>query len=333
MKVLLVNEFYNTLVQNLIYYFAKLLGSNFSWTGKDRYRKDFLPFKDLEQKSYIREPQALDLLNHGKYDVVIFSDGTKCLYLTNESNTKRIIIDALDVDFIPKLYLKYSDIYFKCQLPKNEIVVKNLQDKDYNIQRYSSYQELNKVYPLSLTTSYKIGDTTISDPFKNCDVFFNGSGWPQDRLNFIDMIKSCPEINFFGGLFNRNDLNFNCVIPDSLVCKKMNYADHQYAIQSSKICLNIRGNGCNCFRQFEIMHLGSFLLTQSHHCFWGYKEPVDGEHLVVFNDETLVDTIKYYLQNSEERKRIAHNGKKFFEQHYHPQILAQYIINTIDDCL
>ncbi len=337
MKVLALNEWYNPVLQNLIYYFASFLGPNdFNWTGKRYYNKYFLPIHELEESSHLDPPAALTNLQNGHYDYVIYSDQTTYLYLSNhliKKGTKRVMIDAYDWNIIPRWILENSEIYFKAQLKKDSNwIVKN--KKDLKPKEINEGVKKN-IFPFSLTPSFKVLNSSFSEKrntVKNFDVFFSGSAWPQKRISLVSKIKSHPEINFFGGLYNRSDLKFNNVIPDSLRFSNMSHENFMMALSSSKINLNIEGNGKNCFRQFEILNLGEFLLTQEYENFFGIKEPVNKKHCVFFKEDgsDLIELIKYYLEHEDEREEIAKNGKKFFEENCHPRALVKYMLDIMD---
>jgi hypothetical protein len=322
MRLLLVNEWYNPVLQNLIHFFATTLGENFSWTGKRWYRKDFLPFTPEEQKSLLPEPEALTQLQNSEFSHVIFSDGSTLLYLSSKLKAKRILIDSLDYASVPRYYYENADFYFKAQYPKTPITVKNSGEKEGF--------EAEGAHRFSLTPSYKTLAVKNAHSFsQNTDVFFNGSAWPQDRIKLTSAVKAQKELKFSGGLYNREDLPFNNVFPKELFCPRLGLKDYLKQILGSKICLNFKGNGDNCFRQFEILHLGGFLLTQkteSHFCH------VDTPGIVYFDGERdLVEKIRYYLGHDEERAQMALNGRKFFEEYLSPQKLTEYILEVVQN--
>ena len=322
MRLLLVNEWYNPVFQNLIHFFAAALGDNFSWTGKRWYRKDFLPFSPEEQKTLRPEPEALSDLQKGKYSHVIFSDGTTLLYLSSQLKAKRVVVDSLDYASIPRFYYENADFYFKAQYPKDgKILVKNTGEDGY---------EASGIHRFSLTPSYKVLNLKTAPSFdRPIDVFFNGSAWPQDRIQLVSKIKSRKSIKFSGGLYNRADLPFNNVVPKELHCGQLGLQKYLASVLGSKVCLNLRGNGENCYRQFEVLHLGSLLLTQetnNHFCHVEAPKDCFGTF-----DGNILEKAQYYLDHEEERVRIAENGRKFFEEHLHPRKLVQYILETIED--
>jgi hypothetical protein len=339
MKLLLVNEYHNIVTQSLIYYLSELLGpENFNWTGKKNYRLDFLPLKSIEQKSLRSEPKALTDLQSGKYDFVIFSEGTTHLFTSSHLpliGTKRVVLDCNDSSFLPRFYWENSEIYFKAQMSKYDIYIRNSSDEPENFYKLDDEFRGNKIFPFSLVPSFKVSNfptTGRNTGQKNYDVYFCGSAWPRSRVKMINMIKSHPEINFFGGLFNRDDLNFNCVFPDNLRFNKISTEDNIYATYSSKISINMEGNGKNCFRQFEILYLNCPLLTQKHDHYWGIKDPVDKKHCIFFEEDgsDLINKIRYYLNNEEELSEISENGHEFFNQYYHPKALSEYLISILE---
>ncbi len=333
MKILLINEWYSPSLQNLIYYFTAALGpAKFNWTGKRWYRKDFLPLHELEESSLISEPIALTKLQNQEYDFVIFSDSSTYVFLSSHFiKTKKIFLDFTDSSVIPMLYWSNADIYFKTQLLKEKTIIydNSFDNNQIEIEDY----ENNNLYPLCLMTSYK-SQTNIQSYLldKIHDVFFVGSAWPTDRTNIMSIIKSNKEINFYGGLYNRKDLEFNNIIPDILKSRQLDTFTHKRKIIDSKICLNIRGNGCNCFRQFEILNLGSLLLTQENNCFFAHKEPLDRKHCVYFRQDgsNIIDLILYYIKNPNEIIEISKQGQQFYNDNFHPNAVTQYILQIIE---
>lgn len=58
----------------------------------------------------------------------------------------------------------------------------------------------------------------------------------------------------------------------------------------------------------------------------------DGEHLIYYNARdysTLIDKVKYYLDNSEEREKIAKQGYDFAMKHHTPKSRIDYILKEI----
>jgi hypothetical protein len=169
----------------------------------------------------------------------------------------------------------------------------------------------------------------------NFDIYFAGSAWPQKRVQLISALKSYGNINFFGGLYNRDDLEFNCVIPDAIRFKKISQDDHIHSMNTSKICLNIEGNGKNCFRQFEAMFLGRCLLTQKHDNCWGHIDPIDNNHCMLFDDNNidLINKVNLLLNSDNLIKEISEKGQEFYNSNYHPKELSKHLVNILSNYL
>lgn len=82
---------------------------------------------------------------------------------------------------------------------------------------------------------------------------------------------------------------------------------HSEIVSKSKINLNFCSNRGASDRIYKVLAAGGFLLSDD----WDGREELfqDREHLVIFSNlEDLEEKIKFYLDNSFERKRIAQNG-------------------------
>ncbi|MFW5794542.1 MAG: glycosyltransferase family protein [Bacillota bacterium] len=328
MKILLINEWYNPVVQNMISYFTQKIGSDFEWTGKRWYRKDFLPMDHYEESSLIPEPVALDKLQQEYYDYVIYSDASLMIYLSSHfKKTKRILIDSMDSFVIPEVYLKNCEFYFKSQYQS--------QDNKFFIKQQSGEIKLessSKIHPFCLTPSFKVSqvESLKLDYPKEHDVFFNGSAHPQERVKIINTIKKNKDIDFIGGLYNRHDLKFNNVVPSSIKYEKMNMSSYIFHCKKSKINLNMIGNGFNCFRQFEILCLSGFLLTPKTPNKFAFIEPEDRKHCVFYDSpRQAVEMIKFYLKNEDSRKNISTQGNIYYNKYLHPSKIVDKILLTI----
>lgn len=99
-----------------------------------------------------------------------------------------------------------------------------------------------------------------------------------------------------------------------LKIKNMGYADYEtempHIFRNSKININITAKTIETgvpLRVFDILSCGGFCLTN-------YQQEIvelfeDGEDLVTYSDmDDLINKVAYYLENEEERKRIAFHG-------------------------
>ena len=96
----------------------------------------------------------------------------------------------------------------------------------------------------------------------------------------------------------------------------------------AKIVLNlgIGSNGYN-LRVFEALGCRSFLLTNEIN-----QEDIlfeDRKHLVYFNEHTIEDSIRYYLDHDEEREAIAENGyREVCAKHTFKHRVNQMLVDT-----
>jgi hypothetical protein len=97
----------------------------------------------------------------------------------------------------------------------------------------------------------------------------------------------------------------------------------------SKIVFNKPVNGDLNMRVFEAMACGSLLVTQRIQN--GQEELFhEGKHLVTYNsDEEAVDAVRYYLDHSEERERIAEQGYQEAVSKHTYLHRAQKILETV----
>lgn len=94
----------------------------------------------------------------------------------------------------------------------------------------------------------------------------------------------------------------------------------------SRICMNFQcGHGLNRpqkkGRSWEIAACGAFMLANNPHTYqgkegWWFEDGVD---FISFDDNNLVDKVRYYLNNEEERKRISDNIYKKYQENYAPE--------------
>jgi glycosyltransferase involved in cell wall biosynthesis len=166
-------------------------------------------------------------------------------------------------------------------------------------------------------------DLTFYYPSSTQDInaSFVGSTRYRDRQYFLSkLIKQYPEIAICGG--QRED----------------NLSPELYAeiIRRSKIGLNFSLNPSGFFqtkgRVFEIIASQSMLIEFKNPSTSKLFKP--GEDYVEFENEIdLADKIKYYLSNEKERKEIALNGYKKYQENYTDKHFWNKIMNTIEQQL
>lgn len=95
--------------------------------------------------------------------------------------------------------------------------------------------------------------------------------------------------------------------------------------QSKIVFNNAIKNDLN-MRVFEAMSIGSLLLTDMTVGNGQAEMFVDGEDYVVYNDENIVEKVKYYLTHEEEREKIAKRGREII-------LRAHTYLHRVDELL
>jgi len=144
----------------------------------------------------------------------------------------------------------------------------------------------------------------FNDIDKNIDVSFIGSDRYMDRNYFLNILKSrCPYVIIRGG--QREE--------------KLSPEMYASLIRKSKIGINFSISPAQFYqtkgRIFEILASGSMLLE--------YKNPateklfIDGTDYISFDSpDTLIQNIEYFLNNEDERLKIANNGYIKYKNNY-----------------
>jgi len=97
----------------------------------------------------------------------------------------------------------------------------------------------------------------------------------------------------------------------------------------SKIVFNKSLHGDLNMRVFETLSCGRLLLTDR--IGNGLEELfTDGKHLVIYDEwKDLVEKIRYYLENSDERENIALSGQKEAHQKHTYEHRVRFLVNTV----
>lgn len=155
---------------------------------------------------------------------------------------------------------------------------------------------------------------------KNIDIFFMGSPF-KNRLCILEALAKRAErkkwkLKIIGPfydkkypwkkyVFAKKYPHVNKFLENRVI--RSEEANEFYA--ESKICLNIHDARHKCLnpRSFDILAAGAFEMVDVRERYTGDIQP--GKALVEFTDiEDLSGKIEYYLQNDEERKKIAKYG-------------------------
>lgn len=120
-----------------------------------------------------------------------------------------------------------------------------------------------------------------------------------ERARLINLIKSAGINIWSGGGRGPEQTNFHVW-------------DYASIFKRSKICLNFAGGHGRVQRKgrvFEIAACGKFMLSNHPEAMNGKDGPwfIDGTDFVSFDENDLVDKIRYYLSHEQERQTIADN--------------------------
>ncbi len=121
------------------------------------------------------------------------------------------------------------------------------------------------------------------------------------------------DIGFVGSLTDnprRNVLLKKIRRKFDLYSERCFWLDMSRVFSESKLVFNSAVRNDLNMRVFEVLAAGSFLLTD-HPRNSGLEELfIDGEELGVYEDETILNTIEFYLENDELREIIAKRGRE-----------------------
>lgn len=208
-------------------------------------------------------------------------------YLWIETGLSDIPADLNQHDFPKVCYLIDTHINFDRHLE----IARNF---DFVFLAQKTYVQpmtkagVNNVAWLPLACDPEIHGKTEVD--KDCDVGFVGSisSKLDRRRNLLDRIQK------------QFDLNCQRKFMDEM-------AEH---FSKSRIIFNNAINNDLNMRVFEALCSGSLLVTDPAPGSGLEDLFTDKGHLVIYDDETLEETISYYLNNESERERIACKGRK-----------------------
>jgi hypothetical protein len=156
------------------------------------------------------------------------------------------------------------------------------------------------------------------DDKKDIDVSFVGSTIYPDRQKILSGIIIRRQIHIDGGQRTRQ------LTPE----------EYSKIIRSSKISLTFSKSPCQTYEQtkgrvYEVLRSKSLLLESKNTSTSRYLKP--GEDYVEFEGlEDLDNKIEYYLNNEEERIRIATNGYNKYYANYSSQIFWNKILENLN---
>ena len=276
-----------------------------------------------------------------KYLPLKFLKGQFDFIIVNEKS----IIDLHETKALSQIFSETPKIYFASSariqlLPSNDIldnydiVFKREPYKD--LERYInlSYDNIKKIKPTILACplikikknqakNYTIIDSKKFDNYEinppNYEVSFVGSGTSELRYHVCNKVNSIKSWDTFLSIYERHKRSVPKFVSSDIKSVKLSLDEYVNLIRKTSVNLALEGIGQFTHRHLELWYLGAFMLSNSsiNEIQLPHSNHIENIHYAVFQDfEDLIEKINYYIDNENDRERIAANGKKLFEQIY-----------------
>jgi hypothetical protein len=230
------------------------------------------------------------------------ADGYVVALFKYRGQTHRIVFDFSDyMDQISQSALDASTLYFKMQ---------------YHRSGYGTARVVPGGYPVGSPFSYRFlanlrHDCDKKPKLSNVYGRFGLRYSAEIRRSAMAKLSEFPDLGYEGGTrFVRN----------SRFLRDMS---------RTRIGIDLPGNGDFCFRLIDYLSIGVCVIGPTPRT----ELPiplVDGEHVVHCKNDLsdLVPLCRHYLENTEERLRIARNAREYFDRYLHRDQLAGYYLHT-----
>jgi hypothetical protein len=98
----------------------------------------------------------------------------------------------------------------------------------------------------------------------------------------------------------------------------------------SRVCVDLPGRGYFCYRLADYLSIGSCIVAIPHENRL-HVPLVDGEHIALAapDGSDFVDRCTHYLEHDDERTRLVHGSREYFDRYLHPDQLAAYYLTTL----
>lgn len=176
---------------------------------------------------------------------------------------------------------------------------------------------------------------------KRFDICFVGN-WSSHRQKYIDAaLKVTSNVAIYGRKWRRNNIG-NAEVFRNVKGRWIEGDALNKLYNESRIVLNVTNWGAGVgkgrsgmnMRVFEVPASGAFLLTDESREMSDYLIP--GVHVGVFDESDLLgfeERLKHYLDNAEERKKIARAGYSHVRQKYTYDDAVDKFITVYDDLI
>ncbi len=225
---------------------------------------------------------------------------------------KLVILDGEDYTTVRWDIIEYisPDVYFKLSMVQNPLDV-------YPSQRMNM-QGLIKLIPIPLALPVN----TLPTVEKDIDIaFLGGNNWYADRTEGF----SVQDLTLSKPVF---EAKIKAEFPDKkFVCGNLPYNEYMQTINRAKVAISVSGSGLEPLRTYEILSCQGTMLIRENIPVITPLPFINKDNCAIFNtQDDLIDAIRYYLNNENERNRIAINGNKFLQDNFTPRTVAQYLL-------
>lgn len=105
------------------------------------------------------------------------------------------------------------------------------------------------------------------------------------------------------------------------------YSQHLIDAASSKVCVDLPGNGPFCFRLLDYFAVGACIVAVRHTAEFAVPL-IPGVHIAYVKDDLsdLVGLCRYYTENEQARRAMQSNAREYFDRYLHRTQLAAYYL-------
>jgi len=287
-----------------------------------------------------------------------FKQGTFAVIFENKYHTKKVIIDSRDTANIDIELLKWCDVYGKINyndntLPddsNNKIVaigpsfgikIWNLIETVYfalfNFLRSRKSIKNKREFIANYWRQYKrlsIKNYSITESSKT-DVFFMNSIWKEEKQTnsnremFIRMCKEVEGLSFEGGFAarkNGDNLGYGSLVYSKTVPLKkyLNKIKNSMTVFNTPAVLS-----CHGWKLAEFLALGKAIITTDHYN--RLPAALQDHHHVIYanNAEEIKKAIEKLMGDTEYKRKLEFNARKYFEEYLEPNAVIIKLINNL----
>jgi hypothetical protein len=258
----------------------------------------------------MKDEQKIEMLKNNEFDIILVGCRDKTDFTDKRSYKK--IAGYKQILSLLREKSKTIPIYLIDQSDAIKVNYGLIRDLNSRLYFKREYVECNndKIVPFSFSYSEK--KIPNIDTERLNDIFWAGTrkfGNSQRHL-FLDPLEKRRGKLFFNG-----------------------WKQHKYCTKllSYQICLNLKGQGDDTVRYYEIPAHGALLFSQKLDIIID-NEFIDGKTAVFFSSPTeMMEKLQYCLNNKDYTDRIRLAGHEHFKKYHTSKIRAEQLLNRIND--